>query len=103
MIKSNIQLRVITAMVNTEAVIEADILTDVGYSIESQVYILRVQTYYIDANQRMPLEQLTFNIAQDAVEGKTPTTVLERLQLALIDHLNQIGLYGSQNNNWIQV
>lgn len=103
MIKSNTQLRIITAMVNTDAVVEVDIIADVNFNIETLTYLLRVQTYYIQNNNRMPLEQINVTLQQAEIEVQTGATFIEKIKKALVSYMNTSMLYGSENGTWILV
>lgn len=103
MIKSNTQLRIITAMVNTDAVVEVDIIADVNFNIETLTYLLRVQTYYIQNNNRMPLEQINVTLQQAEIEVQTGATFIEKIKKALVAYMNTSMLYGSENGTWILV
>lgn len=101
MIKTNIQLRIITALLNVEAVIEVDILEDVSFNIFTNKYVVKIQDYYLTGSTRTPIDSSrTIFLDYSTVASQNGITLLEKLKQATLVYLQSSLPYGSASDNW---
>lgn len=98
MIKSNKSLKIVTSLLNVEAVILSEIRT---HSFLDEVYTLTVQDYFLTEElAKYPLELRECLIQEEVVEAQTGSTNNKRLEQALLTQFNAKGFYGSSNGDW---
>ena len=101
MIKTNIPLRIITALLNVEAVIEVDVLEDISFNIFTNKYVVKIQDYYLDGTVRNPIEgSRSIYLDYLTVATQYGSTLLEKLKQATLVYLQTTMPYGSASNNW---
>lgn len=101
MIKTNIALRIITALLNVEAVIEVDILEDISFNIFTNKYVVKIQDYYLDGTVRNPIDgSRSIYLDYLTVTTQSGNTLLEKLKQATLVYLQTNLPYGSSSADW---
>jgi hypothetical protein len=99
MIKSNKNLRIITATIDVNAVISMEVL-NVQMNFQNDNYELKVQDFYTSEDVRYPIEQRAVQLPMSNVSSQSGKTEKERIVQALLEQVKDTCPYGSNENDW---